>query len=157
MVTAWVALGSNLGDREGHLAWAVQSLRGLLGNLRCSSIIETAPVGVPDVQPNYLNAVVAGETTLSPHALLQELQRLERERGRDRRTYRGARTIDLDLLFYGDRQIDGPGLVVPHPRLRERRFVLEPMAELDPSWVDPVTRKTVSALLAELPVQTKGA
>ncbi|MCC7007639.1 MAG: 2-amino-4-hydroxy-6-hydroxymethyldihydropteridine diphosphokinase [Acidobacteria bacterium] len=156
-VTAWIALGSNVGDRRGHLEWAIDALQTMLDNLRTSSIRETAPVGVPDPQPDYLNAVVAGETTLPVFELHRRLQGLERQRGRQRRSYRGARTLDLDLLFYGDERIDTPDLVVPHPRLRERRFVLEPMAELDPAWVDPVTGRTVSVLLDDLAVQRNGA
>jgi len=157
MVTVWVALGSNLGDRERHLTWAIEHLRPVLERLRCSSFVNSAPEGVPDSQPDYLNAVVTGETSLGPHALFAVLMDLEQQRGRDRRMSRGARTLDLDLLFYGEQQIQTPDLVVPHPRFRDRWFVLAPMAELEPLWRDPVTGKTVETLLADLAVQTTGA
>lgn len=157
MPLAWVALGSNLGDRETHLRWAIAALRPILTNLRVSRLRETEPVGVPGPQPNYLNAVVVGTPALGPSALLAVLLGLERERGRVRSESNAPRTLDLDLLFYGQQVINEPGLTVPHPRVRERRFVLEPMVDLDPGWVDPVTGRTVAALLAALPVQTTGA
>src|SRR5688572_11199074 len=97
-----IAIGSNLGDRHAHLNWAVTRLRGLLTDLRVSSFIDTDPVDVPDEQPVYLNAVVVGETSLAPEALLDELLALERARGRERPSFRAARTLDLDLILYGD-------------------------------------------------------
>jgi 2-amino-4-hydroxy-6-hydroxymethyldihydropteridine diphosphokinase len=125
-----VALGSNLGDREGHLAYAIDRLRGILTHVRVSTIHETAPEGVDEPQPDYLNAVVSGDTTLSPLALLQTLLAIERERGRSRPSLRASRTLDLDLILYGDAVIDTPELTVPHPRYRERKFVTEPLAEV---------------------------
>ncbi len=141
-----IALGSNLGDRRAHLDWAVQRLGSLLTNLRLSTISETAPVGVPDEQPPYLNAVVVGETALDPEALLEALMAIERERGRERASFRAARTLDLDIVLYGDRVIHEGGLEIPHPRFRERAFVLRPLAELEPGWVDPVTGTDVGRL-----------
>lgn len=141
-----IALGSNLGDREGHLNWAIERLRDSLANLRVSSVIETEPVGVPDPQPPYLNAAVVGETALSPGDLMRLLLELERQRGRTRTASRAARTLDLDLILYGDLRIDAPGIVVPHPRFRERAFVLQPLAEIAPDWVDPVTGLSVRQL-----------
>jgi len=132
---AYIGLGSNIGDREVAL-WAALEL---LGDdvVAVSSFRETDPVGYLD-QPMFLNAAAALETELEPRALLDRLLELERELGRTREGPRfGPRTIDLDLLLYGDRVIDEPGLVVPHPRLAERRFVLEPLAELDPDLVVP--------------------
>ena len=143
-----IALGSNLGDRRAHLEWAIERLSRLLSAPRASSMVETEPVGVPDEQPAYLNAVVVGESALGPEALLAALMALERERGRQRLSFRSARTLDLDLILYGDRVIHEAGLDVPHPRFRERDFVLGPLAELEPAWVDPVTGKTIGALLA---------
>jgi 2-amino-4-hydroxy-6-hydroxymethyldihydropteridine diphosphokinase len=142
-----LALGSNLGDRRAHLAWAVDRLSALLQDSRSSPFIETAPVGVPDAQPPYLNAAVTGTTRLEPHDLLAALMALEQARGRTRTGVRSARTLDLDLILYGDLVIDDATLTVPHPRFRERRFVLEPLAAIAPDWVDPVTGLSVRALL----------
>ncbi|MGH9384139.1 MAG: 2-amino-4-hydroxy-6-hydroxymethyldihydropteridine diphosphokinase [Vicinamibacterales bacterium] len=141
-----MALGSNLGDRQAHLAFAVERLRAPLSNLKQSSWYDTAPVGVAD-QPRFLNGAVIGETKLTPRALLDELLAIESERGRARTFAGAARTLDLDLLLFGSLQRDEPGLVIPHPRFRERLFVLEPLAELAPDWVDPVTGETISVLL----------
>lgn len=145
-----IALGSNLGDRRGHLLWAFEQLGSFLGNIRVSTIRETDPVGVPDTHPRFLNAAVVGETSLSASALLTALLDLERRQGRER-PYRWApRTLDLDLILVGDQVLEAGGLIVPHPRFRERRFVLEPLAELEPDWVDPVTGKSVAELLRAL-------
>lgn len=128
-----IALGSNLGDRQAHLAYAIERLRELLSNVRVSSIHETAPEGVDEPQPDYLNAVVSGDTTLRPLVLLQRLLAIERERGRTRPSLRASRTLDLDLILYGDEVINTPELTVPHPRYKERSFVTEPLAEV---WGD---------------------
>jgi 2-amino-4-hydroxy-6-hydroxymethyldihydropteridine diphosphokinase len=141
-----IALGSNLGDRAAHLAWALEALGRHLTELRASPLEETAPLDVPGPQPDYLNAVAVGRTTLEPHTLIGVLLGLEAERGRVRPGPRAARTLDLDLILYGDRVIDDPRLVVPHPRFRERPFVLEPLATLAPRWRDPVTGRTLAAL-----------
>jgi 2-amino-4-hydroxy-6-hydroxymethyldihydropteridine diphosphokinase len=145
-----VALGSNLGDRRAHLDWAVDRLRDLLSDLRVSSYIETEPVGVPDAQPPYLNAVVVGTATTPAEALLAGLLRLEAERGRVRNAPLAARTLDVDLILYGDLVLDRAALTLPHPRFRERRFVLEPLVEIAPDVRDPVTGKTGRELLAAL-------
>lgn len=102
---------------------------------------------VPDEQPRFLNAVVVGETGLPAADLLRQLHQLEAERGRDRVGFRAARTLDLDLILYGHAIIDAPGIHVPHPRFRERRFVVEPLASLVPDWRDPVTGQTIQQLL----------
>lgn len=141
-----VALGSNLGDRHAHLAFAVGRLAATLHNLRQSAWYDTAPVGVVD-QPRFLNGAVIGETTLPPRVLLEELLAIEREHGRQRPFTAAPRTLDLDLVLYGNLQIDEPGLVLPHPRFRERLFVLEPLADLAPDWIDPLSGETISALL----------
>lgn len=125
-----IALGSNLGDRRAHLAYAVDRLREILTKVRVSSIHETAPEGVDEPQPDYLNAVVSGDTTLSPLALLQRLLAIERERGRTRPSLRASRTLDLDLILYGDEVINTPDLIVPHPRYKDRKFVTEPLSEV---------------------------
>jgi len=141
-----IALGSNLGDRHAHLAFAVAELSRLLTQIRLSSIIESDPQDVPDEQPRYLNAVVVGKTDLEPEALLEQLMAIERARGRERGTVRAARTLDLDIVLYGDRIVETPTLEIPHPRFRERAFVLGPLAELEPDWLDPVSGRTVKEL-----------
>jgi len=146
-----IALGSNLGDRQAHMDFAVGELRRLIQPIRLSAFIETDPVDVPDVQSPFLNGVVVGETTLAPGDLLAALLAIERMRGRQRPHRHAARTLDLDLILYGDWVVNEPGLAVPHPRFRERRFVLAPLAEVAGEWVDPVTGQTVSALLLALP------
>ena len=142
-----VALGSNLGDREAHLAFAVARLSRILSNLRQSNWYDTAPVGVPHDQPRYLNGVVVGQTPLTPRQLLEELLAIETAAGRTRPSPLSPRTLDLDLILFGSERIQEPGLVVPHPRFRERLFVLEPLADLTPDLVDPETGRTVNALL----------
>lgn len=146
---AAVALGSNVGDRRAHLEFAVSSLRRLLSDLRVSSFIDTEPVGVAP-QGRFLNAAVVGVASGSAHDLLAALLAIERERGRQR-PYPGApRSLDLDLILFGAELIDQPGLKIPHPRFRDRRFVLEPLAEIGPDLMDPVSGKTVRELLDEL-------
>jgi 2-amino-4-hydroxy-6-hydroxymethyldihydropteridine diphosphokinase len=145
-----VALGSNLGDRRSHLDFATARLAAVITGLRVSHAIETDPVGVPGEQPPFLNAAAVGDTTLTARALLDTLLALERERGRERPFPGAARTLDLDLILYADAVIDEPGLIVPHPRFRERRFVLEPLAEVGPTMRDPVTGRTVQELLRNL-------
>jgi 2-amino-4-hydroxy-6-hydroxymethyldihydropteridine diphosphokinase len=150
LVSCAVALGSNLGDRVAHLDFAVSKLRPLLRNLKVSRYYDTAPVGVPGPQPLFLNAAAVGHTSMHAHDLLDALLAIERERGRERPQPNAPRTLDLDLILFGNAVLDEPGLVVPHPRFRERRFVLEPLTEIAPGLVDPVTRKTVIQLLIDL-------
>ena len=142
---AYVGLGSNLGDREGTIRAAIAALPGVLA---VSRLRETDPVGVTD-QPTFVNGAVALETELSPRELLARLLAVERELGRERRERWGPRTIDLDLLLYDNETLDEPGLTVPHPQLHERRFALEPLAELDPELVIP-GRGPVAVLVAAL-------
>lgn len=144
-----IALGSNLGDREAHLAFGLSALPGFITNLKQSTWHDTAPVGVSPDQPRYLNGVVVGETSLSARALLDRLLQIEEAAGRSRPSPLAPRTLDLDLILFGDQVIDEAGLAVPHPRFRERLFVLEPLAEVAPGWIDPGTGKTISALLRE--------
>ena len=145
MTIAYVGLGSNLGDREATIRRAIAALPGVVA---VSELRETDPVGVTE-QPAFVNGAVALETELSPRELLDSLLAVERDLGRERRERWGPRTIDLDLLLYGGEMVAEPGLTVPHPSLHERRFVLEPLAELDPQLVVPGHGR-VRDLLAEL-------
>ena len=145
-----VALGSNLGDRRAHLDYAVSRLRSVFTSLRVSRYFETDPVDVPGAQPAFLNAAAVGETLMPARDVLDALLAIERDRGRERPFVHAARTLDLDLVLFGDLVLDEPALTVPHPRFRERRFVLEPLAELAPDLVDPVTGLRVAELLARV-------
>ena len=134
MVTCgiFIGLGSNLGDREVHIRGALRELAeaGDIRVLRCSSLHDTEPVGGPPAQPRFLNAVAELETDLPPRELLDRLLAIERRHGRQRGVRNGPRTLDLDLLLYRERFISEPGLVVPHPRMWERPFVAQPLAEI---------------------------
>jgi 2-amino-4-hydroxy-6-hydroxymethyldihydropteridine diphosphokinase len=144
-----VALGSNLGDREHTLRDAVGALSDIIHHPRVSRWYTTAPVGV-EPQPDFLNGALVGDTTLGARALLERLLAIEARFGRERPHPGAARTLDLDLILFGTAVIDEPGLIVPHPRFRERRFVLEPLAEVAPEWIDPVTGRTIAALLRQI-------
>jgi 2-amino-4-hydroxy-6-hydroxymethyldihydropteridine diphosphokinase len=148
-VTAYVALGGNLGDRAAHLAAAVAALACLPGTrlTAVSATYETAPVG-PAGQQNYFNAVAALVTSLSPLALLDHLLAIEQAQGRVRRERWGPRTLDLDLLLHGGTVLDDPRLTLPHPRMLERAFVLAPLADLAPGLI--LAGRPVSAHLAAL-------
>jgi 2-amino-4-hydroxy-6-hydroxymethyldihydropteridine diphosphokinase len=148
---AYVGLGANLGDREATVRRAVELLGQAAGVTvaAVSTLRETDPVGYLE-QPPFLNGAVAVDTSLTPRELLAALLAVEHKLGRTRDGQRfGPRTIDLDLLLYGDLVLDEPGLTVPHPRLHERRFALEPLQELDASLVVP-DRGAVAGLLAKL-------
>ncbi len=146
-----VALGSNLGDRAGHLLGALAALSRLAGfELRAlSPVYETDPVGPPGQGP-YLNAVLAGRSTLEPEALLAALLEIEHGHGRTRGRRWEPRTLDLDLLDYGGLVLERPGLTLPHPRLHERPFVLVPLADVAPGWRHPLLGESAATLLARL-------
>jgi 2-amino-4-hydroxy-6-hydroxymethyldihydropteridine diphosphokinase len=152
--TVYLSLGSNLGDRAQHLREALQALPSdRLAVVRISPVYETAPVDKLD-QPDFLNLAAEIETTLFPMQLLRRAQRIERDLGRRRLIDKGPRTIDIDILLYGDFVIQTPQLIVPHPRMHLRRFVLEPMAELAPDLRHPVLGRTMSELRAAVLRQT---
>ena len=140
-----IALGSNLGDRLSHLEFAIERLDKLLSGLSVATFIETDPVDAEG--PLFLNGAAVGETRLSPRALLDALLAIEDARGRTRAYRNAPRTLDVDLILYGDERVTDAGLEVPHPRFRERRFVLAPLAEIAPGLKDPVTGLTVTALV----------
>ncbi|MHB1794573.1 MAG: 2-amino-4-hydroxy-6-hydroxymethyldihydropteridine diphosphokinase [Acidobacteriaceae bacterium] len=149
---AYVALGANLGERERSLRSAIAALRHLGTVEAVSSFYETAPVGLV-AQPDFLNAVVALRTALPPQELMAALLRIEQQHGRDRSISvpKGPRTLDLDLLSYGNVVMETVTLTLPHPSLAERRFVLAPLKEIAPHWRHPVLEKTVAELLDDLP------
>ncbi len=154
METAYIGFGSNVGDRIDFCDRAV-TLLSLLPHSQItgvSSLYETEPVkdGSDPGDGWFLNGVVQLQTEVTPKSLLTVLREIERALGRDQDNRSGPRTIDLDLLFYGDRAIDEPGLVVPHPRVHQRRFVLMPLRELAPLLTHPVTHRSVEEMLAEI-------
>jgi len=145
-----VGLGTNQGDRQARIEDAVRALRDLVDDLRVSSLYETEPRYVTK-QPRFLNACATGLTRLAPRQVLSQLLDAERAAGRRRNAERyGPRTLDLDLLLYGEQVIEEPGLVVPHPGLRERAFVLVPLAEIAGDWIVPASRGEPAARVGEL-------
>jgi 2-amino-4-hydroxy-6-hydroxymethyldihydropteridine diphosphokinase len=150
-----IALGSNLGDREATLTAAAAQLAALLDRFTLSSRHDTAPIGVPGPQRRYLNAAGAGYTRLGPRELLERLHDVERAFGRQRRVPNDSRTLDLDLILYDAAILDEPGLTIPHPRFRDRAFVLAPLAEVAPDMVDPVTGRTVQELADTLDAKSR--
>ncbi|HEY1471038.1 MAG TPA: 2-amino-4-hydroxy-6-hydroxymethyldihydropteridine diphosphokinase [Candidatus Acidoferrum sp.] len=151
MTLVYLALGSNVGDREENLREAERRLRQLAITVkRASSIYETAPVDYLD-QPWFLNSALETETDLSPHELLRRTREIESAMGSKKPFAKGPRLIDLDILLYGDETIATPDLQVPHPRMLERRFVLVPLAEIAPNYRHPSWQGTVAELLQKTP------
>ena len=149
MKTVIIGIGSNLGDRALNCEKALEGISGFSDIARVSSFYETEPVGKED-QPGFINCVAEIETELQPHELLGRLKAVEKNLGRERIEKWGPRTIDLDIIFYGDRIIDDSELCVPHPEAHLRRFVLEPLSEIAPGLMHPVLHATVSDLLSRL-------
>lgn len=152
-----IGIGSNLGDRRRYLEDAIASIREIDGveHVVVSSFHETAPVGGPP-QGDYLNAALALDTRLEPRALFDVMRRIEGVAGRERGVRDAPRTLDLDLLLFGDRRIDERDLVVPHPRMSERAFVLDPLVEIAPDLVHPESGLTIAALHERLAARAAG-
>ena len=147
----YISLGSNVGDRSANLQAAIKRLEEAGSVQAKSGFYETEPVELRD-QPWFLNCVIALETTLSPMELLKKVLAIEQEMGRIRRRDKGPRSIDIDILLFGDDIVEERGLKIPHPAMHQRRFVLEPLAEIAPGALHPQLRKTARELLAALPV-----
>lgn len=155
MATVIFSLGSNIGDREHHLEQARAGLQDFMTDFKVSRVIETAPQYVTD-QPVFLNQVVMGNTDVAPTEIVALTKSLQQQIGRTKTYQNGPREIDIDILYYDDFVINTADLVIPHPRIAERLFVLEPLCELAPDWVCPVTRKSVQVMLDELVRQENG-
>lgn len=150
MHAVYLVLGSNLGDRMGYLEKALLAIENQVGEvLQRSSVYRTASWGRTEL-PEYLNQVLQVQTALAPQDLLRHLQQIEAELKRTREEKWGSRTIDIDILFYDSDQVSEPNLIIPHPLLQERRFVLEPLMELAPTLVHPVLGQTVGELYSHL-------
>lgn len=150
MINVFLLLGSNLGDRHTYLRQAIEKIGLSVGEVvQQSSVYETQAWG-KTTEPDYLNQVIVVSTNLKAENVLEKILTIERELGRERKEKWGSRTIDIDILFYGDHIINKPNLIIPHPQLQNRRFTLEPLAEIAPEWVHPVLYKNMLKLKYDL-------
>lgn len=150
MVNVFLLLGSNLGNRHEYLKKAIESIAEQVGTvIKESSVYETEAWG-KEGEPDYLNQVIAVQTELWPRELLNQLLGIEKQMGRERKELWASRTIDIDLLFYGNEVMDEEGLVIPHPRLHLRKFTLAPLAEIAPNLIHPILKKSIAQLKNEL-------
>jgi 2-amino-4-hydroxy-6-hydroxymethyldihydropteridine diphosphokinase len=150
MTIAYLGLGSNIENKEEHLNQAITLIKDFYTVKAISPVYLTEPVGLPD-QDWFLNCVVEIETDVDPHTLLLKIKSIEKKLGRKKTVRNGPRSIDIDILFYGDLVIQTKQLVIPHPRLQERLFVLQPLLDLNPCFIDPVSHKTIQELYDEHP------
>jgi 2-amino-4-hydroxy-6-hydroxymethyldihydropteridine diphosphokinase len=149
MTTVYLALGSNVGDSEANIGKAVELLAENISDIRLAPLYKTKPVGYTD-QPDFVNTALSGQTGLSADELLKFVKSVEKEVGRIQRFRWGPREIDIDIIFYGKTVLETQQFTLPHPRFRERDFVLRPLCDLDPDFTDPVSGKTVAELLSAL-------
>ena len=154
MHTIFLALGTNVGERKQHIEDAIEALQEKIHDMVQAPIYESKPVGFTD-QANFYNTVTKGQTELSPEALLQFVKSLEKKLGRVKRFANGPREIDIDILLYDDAIINSQDLIIPHPRMHERDFVLQPLVDISPDIIHPVLKKTVKRLLQKISVEKK--